>query len=171
MSHRALKIGKNDQVITTPFTYFATSEAISLVGAQPVFADINPHTFNINPKRLEKLRTDSITCVKKITTKVGNKCTEVKHKLDVEKPCPKIKRKVRQSNPFLLSSKVFALVTGAAIYAGIRRYHIGIVPAYKAHLELYYEAKNFFDESHEYLKKEVGMLNLTYCMTREQHLV
>ena len=52
MSLRALKIGNNDQVITTPFTYFATSEAISLVGATPIFADINPHTFNINPKKI-----------------------------------------------------------------------------------------------------------------------
>ena len=55
MSLRALNIGERDQVITTPFTYFATSEAISLVGAQPIFADINPHTFNINPKKIEKL--------------------------------------------------------------------------------------------------------------------
>ena len=55
MSLRALNIGQNDQVITTPFTYFATSEAISLVGATPIFADINPHTFNINPKKIEKL--------------------------------------------------------------------------------------------------------------------
>jgi UDP-2-acetamido-2-deoxy-ribo-hexuluronate aminotransferase len=55
MSLRALNIGNNDQVITTPFTYFATSEAISLVGATPIFADINPHTYNINPKKIEKL--------------------------------------------------------------------------------------------------------------------
>ena len=55
MSLRALNIGNNDQVITTPFTYFATSEAISLVGATPIFADINPHTNNINPKKIEKL--------------------------------------------------------------------------------------------------------------------
>ncbi len=55
MSLRALDISNNDEVITTPFTYFATSEAISLVGARPVFADINPHTFNINPKNIRKL--------------------------------------------------------------------------------------------------------------------
>ncbi len=63
MSLRALNIGKDDQVITTPFTYFATSEAISLVGAQPVFADINPHTFNINPKRIEKLITNKTRAI------------------------------------------------------------------------------------------------------------
>jgi len=57
MSLRAAGIGSNDHVITTPFTYFATSEAISLVGAKPIFADINPHTFNINHKKIKKLIT------------------------------------------------------------------------------------------------------------------
>ena len=52
MSLRACGITSGDSVITTPFTYFATSEAISLVGAKPVFVDINPHTFNINPKKI-----------------------------------------------------------------------------------------------------------------------
>ena len=57
MSLRAAGIGNRDHVITTPFTYFATSEAISLVGAKPIFADINPHTFNINHKKIIKLIT------------------------------------------------------------------------------------------------------------------
>ena len=49
----AAGVGRDDEVITTPFTFFATGEMITLLGAQPVFVDIDPVTYNLDAARIE----------------------------------------------------------------------------------------------------------------------
>ncbi|MCC6241824.1 MAG: DegT/DnrJ/EryC1/StrS family aminotransferase, partial [Gemmatimonadaceae bacterium] len=63
---RALNIGRDDEVITTPFTFFATGGAVHNVGAKPVFVDIEPRTFNIAPEAVRaavSTRTKAVIAV------------------------------------------------------------------------------------------------------------
>lgn len=59
----AAGIGEGDEVITTPFTFIATAEAIRYVGAKPVFVDIDPKTFNIDLVAIESAITEKTAAV------------------------------------------------------------------------------------------------------------
>ncbi len=60
---RALDVGPGDEVITTPFTFFATAGTIHNAGGRPVFADIDPDTFNILPEAAAAARTSRTKAV------------------------------------------------------------------------------------------------------------
>jgi dTDP-4-amino-4,6-dideoxygalactose transaminase len=63
LSLTALGIGSGDEVITTPFTFFATVEAILYTGARPVFVDIEPDTFNIAADKIEEKITNKTKAI------------------------------------------------------------------------------------------------------------
>lgn len=63
LSLRALNIGPGDEVITSPYTFYATAEVISMVGATPVFADILPDCFTIDPDSVRAKVTDKTRAI------------------------------------------------------------------------------------------------------------
>ena len=60
---KALGIGKGDEVITSTFTYYASAECISAVGATPVFVDVEKDTFNIDPAKIEEKITSKTKAI------------------------------------------------------------------------------------------------------------
>lgn len=63
LSLRALGIGPGDEVITTPYTFFATAEVITHVGATPVFVDVQPGSYNINADLIEPRITSNCRAI------------------------------------------------------------------------------------------------------------
>jgi len=63
LSLHASGIGEGDEVITTPFTFFATAEAITRVGAKVVFVDVDEKTFNIDPAKIKEKITPATKAI------------------------------------------------------------------------------------------------------------
>jgi len=59
----ALGIGPGDEVITSPFSFIATASMIKMLGAKPVFVDINPQTYNLNPALIEQAITSKTKAI------------------------------------------------------------------------------------------------------------
>lgn len=75
MAMLAQGIGGGDEVVTTPFSFIATAETISLLGARPVFVDIDPKTFNIAPELIEAAITPATKAI--IAVSLFGQCADM----------------------------------------------------------------------------------------------
>jgi len=93
LSLKAFDIGPGDEVITSPFTFFATAETIAAAGAKPIFADIDPTTFNVDPAKIEAVITQNTKAIMPVhifgqmADMVTVKNIAQKHKLKIIEDC------------------------------------------------------------------------------------
>ena len=103
----ALKIGENDEVITSNYTYVASTNSILIVGAKPVFVDINPDTYNIDVEKIEKKITSKTKAIL-----VTNVYGSVADYTSIRKLADKYNLKIIEDAAESLGSKLGNLMSG-----------------------------------------------------------